>query len=47
VPVPALSTFDFISPAFLVASAALLLAVQGASYLQERGRLAMMERWAS
>lgn len=44
VPGPSLGIFDFISAAFLVASAALLLAVQGVSYLQANGRLALPER---
>jgi hypothetical protein len=44
VPGPVFGTFDLISPAFLIASAALLLAVQSVTQLQARGRLAMMER---
>ena len=47
VPGSTLGTFNFISAAFLIASAALLLAVQVVSYLQANGRLAVMERWAS
>jgi hypothetical protein len=45
VPGPAFGIFDLISPAFLIASAALLLAVQAVSSLQARSRLPLMDRW--
>lgn len=44
VPGPAFGPFDLISPAFLVASAALLLAVQVVTYLQTSGRMVLPER---
>jgi hypothetical protein len=47
VPGPAFGIFDLISPAFLIASAALLLAVQAVSYLQMSGRLTLPGRWVA
>jgi HAAS domain-containing protein len=46
VPGPTLGTFDFISPAFLIASAAMLVAVQITTKWQASGRLTLPERWA-
>jgi hypothetical protein len=46
VPGPSLGPFDFVSPAFFIASAALLLGVQVVTGMQARRRLALAARWA-